>query len=297
MVYLFASIVLSSYLILFFKLLDRLKIDSFQVIVFNYITCVITGSFVNGHFPVNRLTAGEPWFVWGLGMGLMFISLFNLIAYTARNIGVAVASVANKLSLVIPFLFSLFLYGETASFVQYGGIILALLAVVLSSYPDRTGESERTGRHRQLIILVPLLLFLGSGLLDTMIKYVEHRFLDGNNNNDYLITTFLTAAVTGLVLLTAGVLSGRIKFEKRSVIAGIILGIPNYFSIWALIRTLERFPAKSGTIIPVNNMGIVLFSAVAAWLLFKEKLSRVNWIGIFLSLLAISMIAMGGSEL
>lgn len=295
--YLLASIVLSSYLILFFKLLDRLKIDSFQVIVFNYITCVITGSFVNGHFPVNSTTIGQPWFLWGLGMGLMFISLFNLISYTARKIGVAVASVANKLSLVIPFLFSLFLYGENASYIQYGGILLALFAVVLSSYPGKSMADNHSPKTRKLLFLVPLILFLGSGLLDTMIKFVEHRFLDGTNNNDYLVTTFLTAALTGTLLLIAGVLSGNIRFDRRSVVAGIVLGIPNYFSIWSLIKTLERFPSQSGTIIPVNNMGIVLFSAIAAWLFFREQLTRTNWMGIFLSLLAISMIAMGGSEL
>ena len=38
-------------------------------------------------------------------------------------------------------------------------------------------------------------------------------------------------------------------------------------------------------------MGIVLFSAVAAWLLFKEKLSLINWVGIVLSIVAIALIA------
>jgi uncharacterized membrane protein len=40
-------------------------------------------------------------------------------------------------------------------------------------------------------------------------------------------------------------------------------------------------------------MGIVLFSAVMAWLLFKEKLSLINWIGIGLAVGAIALIAYG----
>jgi multidrug transporter EmrE-like cation transporter len=40
-------------------------------------------------------------------------------------------------------------------------------------------------------------------------------------------------------------------------------------------------------------MGIVLFSAVAAWVLFKEQLTTINWLGIVLALGAIALIAFG----
>jgi multidrug transporter EmrE-like cation transporter len=40
-------------------------------------------------------------------------------------------------------------------------------------------------------------------------------------------------------------------------------------------------------------MGIVLCTALVAWLIFKEKLSAVNWLGIILSLGAIALIAYG----
>lgn len=44
--------------------------------------------------------------------GSVFIVLFNVIAFTSINLGVAVASVAFKLSLVIPFLFTIFSMGN-----------------------------------------------------------------------------------------------------------------------------------------------------------------------------------------
>jgi drug/metabolite transporter (DMT)-like permease len=40
-------------------------------------------------------------------------------------------------------------------------------------------------------------------------------------------------------------------------------------------------------------MGIVLFSAVMAWLLFKERLSVINWLGILLAMGSIALIAYG----
>lgn len=291
MLYLLASIVLSSYLTLYFKLLDRLQLSSFQVIVVNYFTCVVTGAVVNGSFPDYAIATNEPWFRWAVIMGLTFISIFNVIAFTARKIGVAVASVANKLSLVIPFLFSLSLYNEKASGLQYAGIIVALIAVIFTCLPDKKREATRSPEMKFLSVVFPVILFFGSGLLDTMIKYVEHNFLTGENNNDYLVTAFLSAAVTGLFIWIYLAIRGKMKFDKRSILAGIILGVPNYFSILALIEALKLYSNRSGVIIPINNMGIVLFSTVVAWIVYKEKLSLINWAGIALSLVAIAMIA------
>jgi len=231
-----------------------------------------------------------PWLPWAILMGSTFIFLFNMIAFTANNIGVAVASVANKLSLVIPFLFSILLYSESASSWQIVGIILGLAAVVLTCYPS---NAPGTIRHKRLaiIILAPTILFIGSGLLDTMIKYVEQRFLNADNNDEYLISAFFFAALIGLVITLIQLLRKKMQIDKRAVLAGIIIGIPNYFSIWCIIKVLKLYPVSSSIIIPVNNMGIVLFSAVAAFLLFRERLSLLNWTGILLAIVAIGLIA------
>lgn len=83
------------------------------------------------------------------------------------------------------------------------------------------------------------------------------------------------------------------QFQWKSLFAGVLIGIPNYFSIWCLVHFLKQSPWQTSASIPVNNMGIVLFSAVVAWLLFKERLSTINWLGIILSIIAIYLIAFG----
>lgn len=293
LLFLAASIVLTSYLTLSFKVVEKYRLNNLQVIVFNYFTAVITGSIVNGSMPLSDGHFSKPWFAWALLMGGIFIALFNLIAYTAQRIGVAVTSVANKLSMVIPFVFSMYLYNEPSTSVRVVGIIVALAAVVLTCLPKKNNDTSAGKRFKPALLLLPLILFIGSGLLDTLIKYVEQTFLDGNNNNDYLITAFGSAAAIGAVLLLFQYASGRQRFQPRAIIAGIAIGIPNYFSIWFLIRVLKLNPGESSAIIPVNNMGIVLFSAVMAFILFREKLSFTNWIGIILSIGAIGLIAFG----
>ena len=294
MIYLFGSIILTSYLTLAFKVLEKFRIPVLQTIVINHWVCAIVGSVMIGYYPLISGATTQPWFKWSLLMGFLFVTLFNLIAWIAQRIGVAVASVANKMSLVIPFLFSLYLYNESVTALQITGIFIALIAVMLTCWPQRNQDAaDKKAVSPLLLFLMPAVLFAGSGLLDTSIKYVEQTFLNEGNKNDFLISSFSIAASLGTLLLIYLFASGKQKFDKRSILAGIIIGIPNYFSIWCLVRVLSEYQGRSSAIIPINNMGIVLFSSLAAFVLFKERLSVINWLGIILAVGAIALIAFG----
>ena len=169
---------------------------------------------------------------------------------------------------------------------------MALVAVAMTCY---TKQDTRSGMGKGFgwLYLLQVILFIGSGLLDTMIKYVEDSFLDGNNNNDYLTTAFFSAAVIGLVCLIMQWIFHKKPVSSKAVLAGILIGIPNYFSIWCLVQVLKQYQGNSSAILPINNMGIVVFSTLVAWLLFKERLSVLNWCGVMLAVIAIALIAYG----
>ncbi|WP_207492860.1 EamA family transporter [Aridibaculum aurantiacum] len=292
MLFLAGSIILSAYLILAFKMLQRLGLDLFQAIVFNYITCVITGSFVHGAFPIDNVAYSSGWFWWACGMGTVFIILFNLIGITTQRINVAVASVANKLSLIIPVVFSIYLYNESLSNIQWLGIVLVLVAVIFTCWPNRQTERKNTAQHF-LLYLLPLVVFAGSGLLDTMIKYVETTYLNEVNQDAFLVTAFASAASIGLATLLLQVIRGKQVLSPKTILAGILIGVPNYFSIWCLIQFLKISPWPSSAAIPLNNLGIILFGSLVASIVFKERLSAINVAGIAVSILAIYFIAFG----
>ncbi len=295
MLFLIGSIIFTSYLTLSFKVLERYRINNLQAIVFNYFTCVAVGILVDGKSPIKADSLHEPWISWSVVLGCLFVFMFNVVAFTTQKMGVAVASVTNKLSLVIPFIFSIYLYNESAGFLKIAGIVVAMLAVIFTCWPEK--DHVLAGSHKKvnsfLLIGLPLVMFVGSGLMDTMIKYIESSFLDEANKNAFLITTFLIAGSVGLFILLSLMLIGKIKFDYRAVIAGVAIGIPNYVSIWCLVRVLRDYAGNSSTIMPINNMGIVLFSTVLAFFLFKERLTKLNWAGIILSMIAIAVIAYG----
>lgn len=292
MIFLIGSIVLSSWLVLSFKILERYKIPILQAVVVNYWVCVITGSLFIGSTPFQSGLLQASWIKWALLMGATFISLFSLIGYTTQQMGVSVVSVANKLSLVIPFLFSIYLYNEESTALKITGVVLALGAVVLTCWPS--GHTEPSGKRFQPgLILLPVVIFAGSGLLDTMIKYVETTHLNDTNKDHFLITAFAVAGAIGLLVMLYQLGVQKVKFHPGALWGGLMIGVPNYFSIWCLVMVLKQYAANSSMIIPVNNMGIVLFSTLTAWLAFREHLSKWNWLGILLSLGAIALIAYG----
>ncbi|WP_439506072.1 hypothetical protein [Sediminibacterium sp.] len=295
MIFLFGSIVLTSYLLLSFKVCGKFNIPVFPAIVFNYITCVITGSIVNGAFPIQAESVTTPWFRWAMIMGLLFITSFNLIGITAQKLGVAVASVANKLSLIIPVILTIVLYNEQVVGWEIVGISLALIAVIFTCYPQKNESGNAQPIPMFQKILLPLLVFIGSGFLDALINHVQQTYVTKETNNAFLISGFFSAASIGTLVLIFQYWKKQLIFKFNQVIAGICIGIPNYFSIWCLVHFLQDSPWETSASLPVNNMGIVLFSTLVAAILFKEKLSLINWIGIALSAIAIYLIAFGNS--
>jgi len=286
--WLFASIILSSYLTLVFSYLGKTNADIFQVIVVNYFVCVVTGSISNGSIPNPIQVFRQPG-GWGpIVMGMGFIAVFNLMAITTQRISVAVSAVSNKLSFIIPVLLSVIIFHESLHAVQWVGIWVALLAVAFTCYPSGNNNSFQS--HVTLLFL-PLLLFIGSGLLDTLMNYLQHQFIHEQNRHAYLISGFAVAGCIGLCITLMGYYTGYRKWNTINLLAGIALGIPNYFSIHCLVKFLSLAGDASSAGIAINNIGIVLLSALLAWILFKQTLSKLNIIGIMLAMIAIGMIS------
>jgi len=287
MFYLLITILLNVIISAIFKVFPKYRIDMLQAIVANYVVCVITGCIFIGHIPFTASIIHETWFPWALLMGFGFISIFNLLGYSTRVDGITTTIIANKLSLVIPVIFSVFLYGDSMGVAKIIGIVLAFPAVYLTTRVMGDDNKPQS-------LLWPILLFIGGGLLDTLMKYVQFHFLTSPDSQAvYSILCFATAGVIGIVLVTILLLLKKTTFQWRNVFAGICIGIPNYFSIYFLIRMLNNSFLQSSAAIPVLNIGILVASALTAILLFREKANVLRITGLILSVVAILLIAFG----
>lgn len=285
--YLVATILLNVIISAIFKVFPKYKIDTLQAIVVNYCVCVTTGSVFIGHVPFTASAFHTIWFPWALLMGVGFVSIFNLLAYSTRVDGITTTIIANKLSLVIPVLFSIWLYKEEVGIGKMAGIVLAFPAVYLTT---RVAGDDNKPQN----LLWPALIFVGGGMLDTLMKYVQTNFLSSTEDQAvYAIFCFATAGSIGLLIVTVLVLTGKTQIRLRNIVAGVCIGIPNYFSIYYLIRMLNSDFLQSSAAIPVLNIGILVASTATAIFLFKEKTNLLRDIGMVLSIIAILLIAFG----
>lgn len=227
-----------------------------------------------------------PWFTGAFLLGILFIFIFNVMAVTAQKNGLSVASVAAKMSVVVPIIFAVLVYDEELSVIKIIGIILALTAVYLVSVKE-DGVHIKRGT-----LLYPVLLFLGSGTIDTSLKYLEVNYVGKGEIPLFSATIFAFAAIVGIFLLIFKTLRKNEKITGKNIIAGICLGIFNYYSITFLIMALRSDTLDSSTVFTINNVVIVTLTTLMGILLFKERLNVKNTVGIFIAVLSIFLVAM-----
>jgi drug/metabolite transporter (DMT)-like permease len=284
LIYLVLSILISSLLFVVFKLFDVFKINTLQAIVVNY-TIALSFGIWSSDTPVSIVDIPkQPWFLGAFCLGFLFISIFNIMGITAQRNGLSVASVAGKMSVVIPIIFGIIIYNESLGFVKVIGILFALVAVYLSSAKSDTNPVKFKN------LLFPLLLFIGSGLLDTGLKYVETTSVLEGEEPLFLATIFGCAFILGIFVVITQMINGKFKFHYKNILGGILLGIPNYYSMEFLLKAFKT-DIESSTLFTINNVGTVILTTFFAMLFFKEKLIKKNWFGIALAVISILLVS------
>ena len=285
MIYLLLSVVFSTSLFVIFKYFDSYKIDTLKAIVVNYMVALTLGfTLAESSISITGIMH-QPWVFGALALGVLFVSIFFVMALTAQQNGVSVVSVAGKMSVVVPIIFGVYLYGESLGMFKIAGIFIALIAVYLASVKEEGKKHEKAG------LLLPVILFLGSGTIDTTLKYVQKMYVAENDVELFSGSLFGFAAFFGVLILLIKTIRKPAPFGLKNLIAGIVLGVPNYYSIVFLIKALQTKGFESSTLFTINNVSIVIVSTLVGFLLFKEKFSLKNKIGILLAVLGIVLVA------
>lgn len=280
------SVLCSSLIFVVFKLFNTYKVQTLFAIVTNYVVACISGILYNPNsYNVLELSS-EKWFYGTVGLGVLFILIFNVMAKSSQKNGVGVTSVATKMSFVIPVIFAVFYYEDILNTWQIIGVVLAIAAVYLTSL-KKQGIKLSKGA-----LWLPFIVFLGSGIIDTAIKFFQEDYLTDKEFAVFSSTVFGSAAITGFVYIGVNSIKNPLKLNFKNILGGIVLGIPNYFSIFFLLRALNGETLSTTSVFTINNVAIVLFSTLLGILLFKEKLILKNWLGVLISVLSILLVAL-----
>jgi drug/metabolite transporter (DMT)-like permease len=288
-VYLILSILSSTVIVLIFKLFQQWKVHTFQAIVFNYVICVLCGWMALGEFPLQEGFWQAVWFPWALFLGLVFITGFNITALTVQKFSVTLATVMQKMSLLLTVAFAFVFYQESFNTFKAAGVLLALVGIVLVNLSPKGKLFEWDVSPRYLLFL-PVLTWLVSAVIEIVFLHLEKQ-TGASSDIGFVSFLFGTAAVLGGIPLLIGYLRGRFTLEWKNVGAGILLGVPNFCSIFFLLKSLG-IGLDGSVVFPINNVAIIALSSIAAFIFFREKLNRYNQIGVAVAILSIILIAL-----
>lgn len=281
MIALTLSVVSSSLIFVIFKLFRKFEIDTFQAIIFNYATAFIIGMSLYGHEWKPEFLESSEWMIAAVLCGVLFISLFFVMGSSSQLNGVATTSVAVKMSMAASLVGMILLFGVPLNTLNASGILLAVLGVFLVSY----SKSEKANASWMLFVL-----FLGSGLLDITLSYIQKYILGDMPGSVFSAFGLGTAGLFGSVILVYQLITKRRKFQFKNVIAGVILGIPNYFSIYLLILSYQVTGWNEVKVLSITNVSVVITSALLGFLAFREKVTSRKLIGLISAIFAIALL-------
>ncbi len=285
MIALVIFILSSSSLFLIFRGMGNHR-DPLQVLMFNYFFCMIfsladvllSGShrfFFNG-FSV--------WMPFAACLGVLYLLNFSLTEKTVRFSGAAVSSVAAKLSLVLPFCYTLILQQQIPDGFSMAALLICLPAIILISGKSQSPASENQSSATWIL---PGAVFIGSGLTDIFTQWLNQALVPQADAAGMVLLVFTAAFFSALGLMLFRQFKTGKSIDFSTVLPGFLLGLPNFISYKSILASLNAFHHQGNLVFPVANLGVIVFTTLVSTFWFREKLSRQNMTGIFLAILAL----------
>lgn len=217
----------------------------------------------------------------GMGLGLIagvfFFYSFIFYQKSVKVNGASLSGAFGKIGILIPMLLSVFIWKEYPTYMQWIGISLAILAIVLVNLVKVTkiSSSEKSS--------LLCLLFLFGGLAEFSNKIYQYYAI--NKYKDiFLFVVFFIAFIISISYC----IFQRVVVCKKDIITGFAVGIPNLFSSYFLILALDS--VKASVVFPLYSAGSIVLINVGSFILFHERVNVRNKVAIFLTVIALLFI-------
>ena len=176
-------------------------------------------------------------------------------------------------SLIIPTFYGLFFLGEEVGLLFYIGLALLCISLFLMN-------AKHTGARIALPwIIVVFLAFLSNGVCST-VQMVQQKTFNGEYKSETMIialfTVFLIMLVLSLVRQKKEIAPAVKKGGLIAAACGIINGLCNFLVMILAVRM------DASLMYPIISAGGILLTGLVSLLLYKEKLSREQYLALLL---------------
>lgn len=284
MIFILLSISCSVTVAVLLKLAKRYHINVLQAVLWNYLAAILLGLLV--FKPEVSLVLVIPSGL-QLSLGILLPVLFLVLSAAIRNIGIVKTDIAQRLSLFIPVIASVILFGEELTGLKITGLVIGFSAILLTLSKKSVADQKIP---RTLEYLFPLAVFIGFGIIDVLFKTLA---IDKTvpYTSALLIVFGVSFIVATLILIYTIVVKHQVP-EFINFACGIILGCFNFGNILFYMKAHRQLSDHPSTVFAAMNMGVVLTGSLVGIFFFKERVNKFNYIGILLALVAILLITL-----
>ena len=250
-----------------------------QAIAFNYIVALSLSWFLlkpdfKGLEFTDFIAQSENTPIF-LALGILLPSVFIIMSKAVEFAGIVRSDAAQRLSLFLPILAAFLIFHETLSQSKVVGIVLAFVGLFcLLSKPNQQSAVDFRG------VLGLIGVWFGYGIIDILFKQVA------KSGGAFPTTLFIAFSLAACIMFIY-LLFKRTQWNVASFVGGIVLGVLNFFNILFYIKAHQSFGSNPTLVFAGMNIGVICLGTITGALIFKEKISKVNWLGIVFSLSAI----------
>ncbi|MEC9444973.1 MAG: EamA/RhaT family transporter, partial [Pseudomonadota bacterium] len=219
---------------------------------------------------------------WGIiiALGIMLPAVFIILGRAIEAVGMVATDASQRLSLIIPIVAAFLLFGEVVTGVRVLGLALGFLALGALVYrPQQTYTPKQTK-------YTPLWLFgvwAGYGIIDILFKQVAKQ------GTAFPLTLFVSFGVAGLLLLVY-LLVTRVRWQADALVAGLLLGALNMGNIYAYVRAHQMLSDSPSIVFTGMNVGVIAVATLIGVGVFKERLNRINLVGLLLAVCCVGVL-------
>lgn len=278
--FLIFSILCSVSVGILFKIAKRFPVSFQQMINYNYVIAIVLCYGV--YQPdINVINANAPWPIYGV-LAVLLPTVFLVLAASIRHIGIVKTDIAQRFSLIISIMAAFLVFQETISPVKWLGLAIGLTAIFLTLYRNENNSSDQNKW------LFPVVVLLGFGIIDVCFKVIA-------THTQIPYTTSLFLVFCGAFVVSTGItvfrmVSKKEKLNLKSLGFGIALGLLNFGNILFYLKAHKALSDNPSTVFAAMNFGVIVLGTLVGIIVFKEKVSRLNYLGIVLAVMAIIVI-------
>ena len=280
MLFLILCIICSVSVGVIFKIARNYSINIPQIVAVNYFFALGLCYFF---FSPDLTAVGieSPWGIYS-SLGVLLPAIFLFLVASIKNVGIVKTDAAQRLSLFIPILAAWLLFGEKFTPLKITAFLIAFPALLLIlNKPSQKTQSKW---------IFPAVVLVGFGLIDVLFKQIALY-----TNLPYTTSLFVIFGLSLIVISAVVVVEmifKKVKLNSKNLLFGGFVGIFNFGNILFYLKAHQAFAENPSTVFAGMNMGVILLGSLIGVFIFKEKLSKMNFLGLFMALVAIVLIVL-----